>query len=77
MVVGFFQSLVLATPGNIGPTFLRLVYEDLDNLTVEKEPQTKEVYFCEITLSKQSRLCFQWWIGALSLVSTEFLNQKI
>ena len=45
MVVGFLQSLVPATPGNIGASFLRPVYEDLHNLLTEVAPNTKQAFF--------------------------------
>ena len=67
MVVGFLQSLVPATPGNIGATFLRPVYEDLHLLSATTGPQTKESYFQHMHLSERSRMCLEWWIEALSL----------
>ena len=67
MVVGFLQSLVPATPGNIGATFLRPVYEDLHLLSSRTALQTKESYFYEMDLSERSRICLRWWIDALSL----------
>ena len=54
MVVGFLQSLVPATPGNIGASFLRPVYEDLHNLLTGVTPNTKQAYFCAMDLSEQS-----------------------
>ena len=67
VVVGFLQSLVPATPGNIEATFLRLVYEDLHDLTDKMLPQTKQSYFCAMNLSVSSRLCLKWWMDALIL----------
>ena len=66
MVVGFLQSLVPATPGNIGASFLRPVYEDLHTLLNGVYPNTKRAYFCAMDLSQKSQLCLQWWIDALT-----------
>ena len=57
MVVGFLQSLVPATPGNIGASFLRPVYEDLHSLLTGVAPNTKKAYFCAMDLSEKSQLC--------------------
>ena len=57
MVIGYLQSLVPATPGNIGATFLRPIYGDLHSLENKSAPQTKEAYFCAMNLSERSRLC--------------------
>ena len=66
MVIGFLQSLVPATPGNIGASFLRPVYEDLHTLVTKKSLNTKRAYFCSMDLSVKSQLCLQWWIDALN-----------
>ena len=66
MVIGFLQSLVPATPGNIGASFLRPVYQDLHTLMEGVAPNTKQAYFCAMNLSIKSQLCLQWWIDALS-----------
>ena len=65
MVVGFLQSLVPATPGNIGAAFLRPVYLDLHNLPPNILPNTKASYFCPMNLGEKSNLCLQWWRDAL------------
>ena len=65
MVLGYLQSLVISTPGNIRATFLRLVYDDLHSLTDKNIPQTKQSYFCAMNFSMRSRLCLQWWMDAL------------
>ena len=65
MVVGFLQSLVPATPGNIGASFLRPVYHDLHTLLTGNTPGTKQSYFCLMDLTEPSQLCLQWWIDAL------------
>ena len=41
IVLEYLQSLVPATPGNIGATFLRPMYDDLHSLTETQIPQTK------------------------------------
>ena len=65
MVVGFLQSLVPATPGNIGAAFLRPVYLDLHNLPPNIQPNTKASYFCPMTLGEKSHMCLEWWRDAL------------
>ena len=66
IVVGYLQSLVPATPGNIGAALLRPIYFDLHNMSTISLPNTKEAYFSIMELSERSRLCLQWWIDALS-----------
>ena len=66
MVVGFLQSLVPATPGNIGAAFLRPVYEDLHQLSMTPMPNTRKAYFSSMELSQRSQLCLEWWVEALS-----------
>ena len=65
MIVGFLQSLVPATPGNIGAAFLRPVYLDLHNLPPNIQPNTKASYFHAMTLGVRSIMCLQWWREAL------------
>lgn len=65
MIVGFLQSLVPATPGNIGAAFLRPVYLDLHNLPPNIQPNTKASYFCAMVLGEKSNMCLQWWREAL------------
>ena len=66
MVVGFLQSLVPATPGNIGASFLRPLYEDLHRLQEDDTPGTKKFYFCIMELRQRSRDCLWWWKQALT-----------
>ena len=66
MVVGFLQSLVPATPGNIGASFLRPLYEDLHLLQDNDSPGTKQFYFCTMTLRQRSQDCLWWWREALT-----------
>ena len=67
MVVGFLQSLVPATPGNIGASFLQSVYEDLHQLQANDNPGTKDFYYCTMELSLESQHCLEWWRKALTL----------
>ena len=67
MVVGFLQSLVPATPGNIGASFLRPIYEDLHEFQENDSPGTKKFYFCTMELRQRSRDCLWWWRQALTL----------
>ena len=66
MVVGYLQSLVPATPGNIGAALLRPIYFDLHKLNTTPTSNTKQAYFTLMDLSERSRVCLQWWIDALS-----------
>ena len=67
MVVGFLQSLVPATPGNIGASFLQPIYDDLHQLQGNDMPGTKEYYYCAVQLSTRSQYCLEWWRNALTL----------
>ena len=67
MVVGFLQSLVPATPGNIGASFLQPIYKDLHHLQANDTPGTKQFYYCSMELSLKSQLCLDWWKQALTL----------
>ena len=67
MVVGFLQSLVPATPGNIGASFLQPIYEDLHKLQANDCPGTKQFYFCAMKLSQRSQDSLWWWRQALIL----------
>ena len=66
MVLGYLQSLVPATPGNIGAALLRPVYFDLHTSATSSLPNTKEAYFSIMDLGDRSRACLQWWVDALS-----------
>ena len=67
MVVGFLQSLVPATPGNIGASFLQPIYTDLHKLQANDSPGTKAFYYNSMNLSQRSRHCLDWWRKALTL----------
>ena len=60
MVVGYLQSLVPATPGNIGAALLRPVYLDLHTISTTSIPNTKQAYFTIMDLSERSKICLQW-----------------
>ena len=65
MVIGVLQSLVEATPSNLGASFLRCLYTDLHKLLDPKIQGTKEYYFTLVELSEGSRLDLRWWEQAL------------
>ncbi len=69
MVVGMLQSLVEATPGNIGASFLRGLYQDLHQLEDGSSHLrgTKSFYFTSVSLSVDAQHDLEWWRGALSL----------
>ena len=66
MVVGYLQSLVPATPGNIGAAILRPIYFDLHNMSTLPATNTRKAYFSIMDLGVRSRICLQWWVDALS-----------
>ena len=66
MVICYLQSLVPATPGNIGASFLRPLCMDLHNFSTDSTPNTKASYFIKMSLSERSKLCLQWWVDALT-----------
>jgi len=75
MVVGVLQSLVPATPGNIGGSFLQGLYMDLFSLKDPELVGTKGYYFTSVDLSPsgQSDLC--WWRDTLkSGLSRQYQN---
>lgn len=63
--VGNLQSLVPATPSNIGACFLRSLYDDLHNLRESPVYGTKAYYFTTVDLSPASLACLDWWEAAL------------
>ena len=65
MVVGFFQSRIPFTPGNIGNSFLRPMYLDVHNFMEGVIPNTKQACCCAMDLTITSKLSLQWWINAL------------
>ena len=67
MVAGFLQSLVPATPGNIGASLLQPIYNDLHKLQQDDIPGTKQFYYCSMQLSEKSQQCLKWWKKALTL----------
>ena len=66
MVTGYLQSLVPATPGNIGAAFLRPIYDDLHSLSIPGLTNTRQAYYQPMTLSTKSNHCLHWWIQALT-----------
>jgi len=65
VVTGVLQSLVPATPGNIGATFLVNLYEDQNRYPVEKGRHRADFYYDPVALSTSSRAELAWWRAAL------------
>lgn len=65
-VTGFLQSLVPATPSNIGNSFLRNLYNDLHALKDDALVGTTAYYFTPLDYSDGSNLELLWWETALS-----------
>jgi len=60
MIVGCLQSLVPATPDNIGASFLRLLYLDLHRPQPKDAPGTPQFYHTRVCLGPLSLLCLDW-----------------
>lgn len=65
-VIGYLQSLVPATPSNIGNSFLRHLYNDLHSLKDQNLIGKTQYYFTPMDLSEESALELLWWDVALS-----------
>ena len=59
MVVGYLQSLVPATPGNICAALLRPIYFDLHHPSTPSSTNTRKAYFSIMDLGVHSRICLQ------------------
>jgi hypothetical protein len=64
VVIGVLQSLVSATPSNVGQTMLSRLYNLLHN-TEDQDPQRK--FYIRVTLNPEARHDLDWWKLALSL----------
>lgn len=66
VVVGRLQSLVGATPYNIGQTYLRRLYDRLHDLTGLTETTTAaSFYYTVVSLTEEEWLDLDWWLAAL------------
>ena len=65
-VLGFLQSLVPATPSNIGASFLHNLNKDLHSLKDTTLQGTKQYYFTPVQLSALSQIELAWWKTALT-----------
>jgi hypothetical protein len=66
VVIGRLQSLVDATPQQIGNSYLRLLYDELHALEA-RGPDGRLSYFSVIELSEAAWLDLDWWMDFLSL----------
>jgi len=66
MVVDFLQSLVPATPGDIGASLLHSLYTYIHRIHDDVPPSTKLFYFSAMDLSDRIQMCLQWWINTLT-----------
>jgi hypothetical protein len=64
VMIGVLQSLVSATPSNVGQTMLSRLYNLLHN-TEDQDPQRK--FYIRVTLNPEARHDLDWWKLALSL----------
>ena len=65
-VIGYLQSLVAATPSNVGASFLCSLNKDLHDLEDRNLQGTIQYYFTAVDLSPASHLELLWWDQALS-----------
>jgi len=65
ITVGNLQSLVPATPNNIGASFLRHLYNDLHATEGKVYPSHLDFYYEPVTLSVLGLLDLSWWSHAL------------
>ena len=61
VVTGRLQSLVPATPGNSGNTFLRRLYDTVHPMGVDFLPSDPAYYYRAITLDEEARRDLEWW----------------
>jgi hypothetical protein len=61
VVTGRLQSLVPATPGNSGNTFLRRLYDTVHPEGVDLLPSDPAYYYRSLTLDDEARLDLEWW----------------
>ena len=66
VVVGVLQSLVEATPANLGASFLRSLYMDLHSLEAPDLRKSRAYYFTSVELSEGALLDLRWWRQALA-----------
>lgn len=66
ITVGNLNSLVPASPNNIGASFLRHVYTDLHAKHNQTYTTPLEFYYEEVVLSPLGRLDLTWWLTALT-----------
>jgi hypothetical protein len=66
VVVGTLQYLVPATPNVIGASFLRHVYRNIHNETLEIVDDVHDFYHSELALGALAQADFSWWEQALA-----------
>jgi hypothetical protein len=66
VVVGYLQSLVPATPGNIGAVYLRELYDCLYSQLDKDKMGTSAAFYSSMTLNPQAHACLDWWERAIT-----------
>lgn len=66
ITVGHLQSLVPATPGNIGATFLRQLYDNLHSTSGQTYSSHLDFFYEALVLSPLAMLDLVWWSKALA-----------
>ena len=67
VVIGTLQSLVPATPNNIGACFLTHLYEDLHRASSADFECIQAFYASAVGLSTAARTDLEWWAKALTI----------
>jgi hypothetical protein len=70
VVTGLLQSLVEATPQQVGQTFLRRLYDRLHALSDNPDvrPSGMILYYTRVILTAEEWLNLDWWEAALQVV---------
>jgi hypothetical protein len=65
VVVGYLQSLVPATPSNIGAVYLRELYDCLYSQLDPNKTGTTQAFYSQMSISPQAFACLDWWERAI------------
>jgi len=77
VVVGLLQSLVVATPYNVGQTYLRRLYDRLhDTDGVPDDATGAGFYYTVVNLSVDEWLDLEWWETALQLSPRQYARSR-
>jgi hypothetical protein len=66
VVVSYLQSLVSATPSNIGAVYLRELYDCLYSQLDKDKLGTSAAFYSSMALNPQAHACLDWWEQAIT-----------